>query len=419
MSTRNTNSNKIFFGWWIVLSGFVIQSLNGLLLFHGFTIYFLPLQYEFGWNRTTVAAAVALTRAEGAILGPIQGWLIDKYGPRIITCIGVILFGLGFISFAFVNSILTYFLSFALISLGSSIGGFLSISATITNWFNKKRSLAQGLFMTGMGVGGLFVPILAIAITTYGWRGVAFTSGIIIIIFNFPAALTLRHKPEPFGYMPDGEKSPNITNQEMISYNDEKDVSANDAMKTSAFWLIGLGHAFALLVVGSVGIHFTPHVAQKLNYSLEKAGIMISILMIFTIIGQTAGGYLGDKINKRLFLVFTMIGHSLGLLILTFATNDFHVVLFCLFHGLAWGARGPSMQSLRADYFGRRSFATIMGFSSILNALAMAIAPISAGVLADYYGDYTIAFVSLATLTGIGSLFFALLKPPVKNKLSL
>jgi MFS family permease len=149
---------------------------------------------------------------------------------------------------------------------------------------------------------------------------------------------------------------------------------------------------------------------------LEKAGLMISVLMVFTIIGQTVGGYLGDKIDKRLFLVFTMLGHSSGLLVLTFATNDFHVVMFCLLHGLAWGSRGPSMQSLRADYFGRRSFATIMGFSSILNALAMAIAPISAGVLADHYGDYTNAFVSLAIMTGCGSLFFALLKPPKIKK---
>ena len=414
--SSNTNEKKIFYGWWIVFSGFVIQCLNGLLLFHGFTIYFLPLQAEFGWNRATVATAVALTRAEGAILGPIQGWLIDKYGPRIITCIGVFLFGLGFILFSFVNSVLTYFLCFALIALGSSIGGFLSISATITNWFNKKRALAQGLFKTGMGIGGLLVPLLAIAITTYGWRAVAFASGIIIIVFNMPAAMSLRHKPEPFGYMPDGEIKADSTDNITAAYDDTNDLSAVQAMKTSSFWFIGLGHAFSLLVVGSVGIHFTPHVAQKLNYSLEKAGLMISVLMVFTIIGQTVGGYLGDKIDKRLFLVFTMLGHSSGLLVLTFATNDFHVVMFCLLHGLAWGSRGPSMQSLRADYFGRRSFATIMGFSSILNALAMAIAPISAGVLADHYGDYTNAFVSLAIMTGCGSLFFALLKPPKIKK---
>ena len=301
------------------------------------------------------------------------------------------------------------------IALGSSVGGFLSISATITNWFNKKRALAQGLFMTGMGIGGLLVPLLAIAITTYGWRAVAFASGIIIIVFNMPAAMSLRHKPEPFGYMPDGEINTNSDNKIAIAYDDANDLSAVQAMKTSTFWLIGLGHAFSLLVVGSVGIHFTPHVAQKLNYSLEKAGLMISVLMVFTIIGQTVGGYLGDKIDKRLFLVFTMIGHSSGLLVLTFAQNDFHVVMFCLLHGLAWGSRGPSMQSLRAEYFGRRSFATIMGFSSILNALAMAIAPISAGILGDYYGDYTVAFVSLAIMTGFGSLFFALLKPPIKN----
>ena len=129
--------------------------------------------------------------------------------------------------------------------------------------------------------------------------------------------------------------------------------------------------------------------------------------------GQLGGGYLADRVNKQAVLVACMLGHCAGLLMLAYASNVGHLVAFTALHGLSWGARGPTQQALRADYFGRGSFATIMGFSSLVIMIAMMIAPIFAGWVADQRGgDYTPAFAILAVLAGLGSVFFIFARKP-------
>jgi len=125
------------------------------LLFYAFTADILPLQAEFGWSRASVSGVFSMVRAESGILGPLQGWLIERYGCKAIMQIGIGLFGIGYLCFSRIDSLLDLYLSFALIALGSSLGGFIPISATITNWFARQRSTALGISMTGMGVGSL------------------------------------------------------------------------------------------------------------------------------------------------------------------------------------------------------------------------------------------------------------------------
>jgi len=407
---------KVFYGWWVVASGFALQAINGGLLFHGFTLYFIPLQEEFGWSRALVATGFSVTRTESALLGPLEGWAIDKFGPRIIVVVGIVLFGAGFIVFAATNSVLHYFLAFMLLALGSSLGGFLAISATVTNWFAKKRALAMGVAMTGMGMGGLLVPALAWSITTYGWRTTAVVSGVLTWVLGIPAALLLRHKPEPYGFFPDGATESPYAGPSAAAGGESNgsaapstadDFTVKEALKTPAFWLISGGHAFALLVVGAVSLHQVPHMVQQMHLSLSQAAIVVAFLMVMTIVGQLGGGAIGDRVNKKVLLVSCMLGHAAGLLSLAYATSVVHLGLFVVLHGLAWGARGPLMQSLRADYFGRSSFATIMGFSSSIVTVAMIISPIFAGWLADLQGgSYTMAFTILAVLVALGSFFF-------------
>ena len=243
--------------------------------------------------------------------------------------------------------------------------------------------------MVGMGLGGLVIPGLAWTVTTYGWRSAAVASGILIWVVGIPAALVVRHKPEPHGYLPDGDRP-----EDAIAEHDENgqdhealkcplathdDFTVKEALKTPAFWLITGGHASALLVVSLVSIHQVQHMVQRLGMTLESASVIVSLLMAMMIMGQLLGGFLGDWVSKRVLLVACMVGHMLGLLSLAYATSLWQLVLFTALHGIAWGARGPNMQSLRADFFGRSFFATIMGFSSIIMMIAMMAAPIFAG----------------------------------------
>ena len=128
------------------------------------------MQTQFGWSRSLLSGAFALSRAESGILGPLQGWLIDRFGPRIMVRVGMMLFGAGFIMFSLTDSVLDYYLTFALMALGSSVAGFLTVATTVVNWFERRRGVAMGIAMSGFGIGGLLVPAVAWSLTTVGWR---------------------------------------------------------------------------------------------------------------------------------------------------------------------------------------------------------------------------------------------------------
>ena len=413
----------VFYGWWIVASSFAIQALSSGLLFSGFGIYFLPLKTEFGWSRTLLSLGYSVNRVESAVLGPIQGWAMDRFGPRIMLVVGTLIFGAGFIVFSQIQSILGFFVAFFMLAIGSSLGGFLPITATITNWFARKRALAIGIAMTGMGLGGVLVPLLAWSITTYGWRKSAFASAFLVWLIGIPAALVLRHKPEPYGYLPDGVRAPQPARVTAAARDMPSDYSftAREALRTPAFWLISFGHAFALLVVSAVGVHQVPHMVNRVGLSLQGAASVVTLMLAMSVVGQLGGGHLADRINKRIILVICMLGHTAGLLVLAYATTYLQLVLFAIVHGLSWGARGPTQQAIRADYFGRSSYATIIGFSSLVVGLGTIIGPIFAGWLADVRGgSYTLPFTILAILTGFGSLFFLFARQPVpKSRPSL
>ena len=90
------NTSKVFFGWWIVSAAIGIQFLHGGLLFQAFGAYFVRLQQEFGWSSAALSWSFSLLRVESGLLGPFQGWLIDRFGPRLVLIVGLIIFAIGF-----------------------------------------------------------------------------------------------------------------------------------------------------------------------------------------------------------------------------------------------------------------------------------------------------------------------------------
>ncbi len=394
------------------MAGTGVVWLSALLWMHSYGAYVVLLQEDFGWSKTVLAVAFALTRIESGILGPAQGWLTDRFGPRIIMSVGTVIFGVGFMLFANIDSLLGFYLTFALMAVGSSIGGFGTLVVSVVNWFRRHRAKALALSQLGISLGGLSVPIIVLCLDSFGWRATAFYSGVLVLLVGLPLVQVFRHRPEEKGEQPDGIPLDWAADGNRPTGVVGRDYSAREAMHTWQFWLISVGHATALLAVSSVMVHLVPHLSEGLGYSLSLSGAAFALMTGFLLVGQLTGGYLGDRFNKRLICTLCMIGHGAALLLIAFATSPLAVLAFSILHGLSWGMRGPQMMALRADYFGPSSFGTIMGFSSLVVMLGTAPGPVIAGYMADVSGSYQSGFTLLGVLCLLGSVSFHLATPP-------
>jgi MFS family permease len=191
-----------------------------------------------------------------------------------------------------------------------------------------------------------------------------------------------------------------------------RDFTAREALRTPAFWLLSLGHGFALLVVGAVNVHAIAHIKESLAYTVSAAALVITLLTVFQIGGVLIGWAIGDRYEKRLIAAACMLMHCLGLLLLTYATGMPWVVAFAALHGVAWGLRGPFMHAIRADYFGRSAIGMILGLSFMIIVIGQVGGPMIAGMLADITGNYRTGFTVLALVAGVGSVFFVLARRP-------
>ena len=403
-----------FSGWRLVKVVAAIQFLQSGLLLNVFSDYADALKEQFGWSRTTLSAAFAMTRAESGLLGPLQGWMVDRFGPRRIIRIGAVIFGLGFIGLSRIDGLGGFFGFYFMVSVGASLCGFLTLTTVLVNWFRARRATALALAQVGFAAGGLLIPVVAWWISSHGWRSAAFITGLAVMVVIIPLASLVHHRPADVGEQVDGgQQGPRRLTQMYVT---DVDYTAREAMRTGAFWMISLGHASALFAVSAVLAHRAIYLTDERGWTNLASGLVGGAIVGMQFVGQLIGGFLGDRIDKRYIAATAMFGHMTGLLFFAHAGSTWMVWAFVPLHGLAWGARGPLMQAMRADYFGSKSFGTIMGFSSLVVMLGMMGGGLLAGVMADAFDTYTPGFTLLALLSGAGALFFLLLRPPPPPK---
>ncbi len=414
----------VFRGWWIVGAGSLVQFIAAIFFFQAFGAYALLLEAEFGWSKTLLAGAFSLIWIEIGLLGPVQGWMIDRYGPRVVMRVGLVIFGLGLFGFSQIESITEFYIFATLIAVGTSFGGFLSVTTALVKWFTRHRAKALALSQFGVSVGGILVPITVFSLETFGWRATAIGSGVIVLLVAWPLTRIIDHRPEDIGETPDGiaheitKAAPAGEKLNTTLPVKQVDFSVAEAVRTRAFWFMALGHGTSLLIIGAVMVHLVLHVHGRLGYSLTMAGLVVSLMTAMKMIGLASTGFFGDRFNKRVIVIICMGFHSTGLLLLAYAENIWMVAGFAVLHGIAWGARGPLMQAIRADYFGASNFGSIMGWSALIVMTGMAVGPIYAGYMADRTGSYESGFTMLAVSALLGAVFFMLAKKPVRPLLT-
>jgi MFS family permease len=413
---------KPFHGWRMVAAGSGLQFLQAGLMQQAFGAYVAVLSVERGWSKTALSGAAALQSVETAIIGPILGWLCDRVGPHRLIRVGMLIFGLGLILLGLVDSLLQFYGAVIVIALGTSLAGYFPINVAIIQWFERKRARALSTVGLGLALGGVFVPVVATSIVTFGWRYTAIGSGVLAILVGWPLARVFRGRPEDLGQTVDGvpahrpasgPDSPADPAADAEPGADRRPAfTARQALRTRAFWLLSAGHGSALLVVTAVNVHAITHMKESLGYNVAQASLVITLMTLAQVAGVVTGIAIGDRFDKRFVAAGCMLMHAAGLLLLTYAGGNAMLAGFAVLHGVAWGLRGPFMQAMRADYFGVRSIGMIMGLSSLFIAFGQIGGPLIAGGFADLTGDYRLGYTILAALALGGGVAFLAARPP-------
>lgn len=398
----------VFFGWWVLVGVMLLQTLIAGVFFQSFGVYVPVLIEEFGWSATGISLAVSARQVLGAFTGPGIGYAIDRFGSRLIIAIGLSLMGLGYLLFSGVQTFFFFILIQLLLGFAGNLSGWLPNTKILVNWFTARRTMALAFMGVGMSIGGLLSPAIAYYIDLYGWRPVAFASGLTMFA-GLGLLPLLRSSPEASGLEPEATKFNDETSTRDV------DFTAHEALRTRSFWLIAAGHSIALMSVVSIVVHYVTHLSKGLGFSLQSAASLYALVTVMQMVGQIFSGFLGDRLNKRWLTSAAMLLHAVAITLLAVAQSLPLILLASVLHGLAWGMRGPLMAALRADYFGRKAFGRIMGMSDPIIIVGATLGPILAGYSFDATGSYRAGFLFLGAMALVGSACFAFAAKPVKT----
>ena len=428
-------SGGVFYGWWLVgLSSFML-TLMSLTVFQGLGIMLVALERRYGWSRTALSGAFSLARVEGAILGPIEGVLVDNIGTRRMVLIGYTMMGLGFIwlsqidylarlgllkalPFSSLDERLIHFYgAYMFVSLGTGLGGWLALIAMVNNWFNRRRSFAMASAMSGIHLGGLLVPVLAVAIEWFEFRGAALGIGVLLLVVVGPAVKIIRNRPEDMGLAPDGDSNPaqasHMEDRQRASHIEdvEPEFTAMQAIKTPAFWMLTIAQVASSVAIVTLALHLVPKLTDT-GMSPTAAAFVQTAYTLVALPAQFVSGYLAERLPKTLMIAFFLFLQGMGILVIALFDSVAMAYVFALMYGIGFGGRSPLTTAIRGDYFGRKAFATIMGISQLPMNIAMIFAPLFAGYMYDTTGTYIVPFTTFAVLSFMGAALMLFVRKP-------
>ena len=410
----NWKLSRVFYGWWIVVACFLISVYVGGAVVLGFTAFFEPIANEFGWSYAQISLAASLRGAEVGLLAPLLGLFIDRWGPRRLLFGGTIILGLGLIFLSRITSLGMFYGAFVLLAIGAS---GLSPTVTMTavvNWFRRKVGIAAGITACGFALGGLLVPVIVRLIDMFDWQLAIFILGVGMWVIGLPLSLLVRHKPEQYGYLPDGEQSDSVASYEgsASAQTYEVDVGAKQALKSRAFWHIGLAMAFQLIAISAMIVHVMPYL-NSIGIARSTSSLVAMATPLTSIVGRLGSGWLGDRFDKRRVVTGFFAITCLGLLFFSYASNErmWLLVPFIILFGIGWGSNATMRAALLREYFGRAKFGTIFGSMMGMVALGVIVGPLFAGWVFDNWGSYHAAWLVFACLVFVALIIMSTTPP--------
>jgi len=394
-------AHPIFYGWVVVAAAFVVMFV-GFGSAYTFSAFVGSLQRDFAASRGSVSLVFSLAGFLYFGLGIVSGPLADRWGSRSLAFVGMILTGAGLVLAGAARSLTSVYAAYGL-GVGLGIGcSYVPAVGAVQRWFVRRRGLASGLAVAGIGVGTLVMPPLAAwLIETFGWRTAYMVLGIFAVVAGSAMALLIENDPRDRGLGPDGDPfEPDARSPQVPG------ASVTEAITSRRF--IGL---YIACLVCSFGL-FVPFV-HLVPYAIDHGVPRSAAVLLLGVVGvgSTAGrfflGGLADRIGRRRALLATFAAMALTMGLWACSTGLWPLVAFALAYGALYGGLVALLPALVMDDFGGRHVSGIIGVLYTSVAVGTLIGPSAAGFAFDRSHSYTIAILASAGANAVAAVIVA------------
>ncbi len=362
---------------------------------YGLTFFYDFFVQDYGWTRQQVTSGNAYAKLLiGPLFGYLAGWLIDRYGPRRLLLVGIVMAGGAMIGLGYVSTLAGFYLFYIFNALGYVFGGPLPVQVLLSRWFTTARGKAMGFAYLGIGIGGTVVPGLAYWLTmTFGWNRAMQILGLLMIVIAWPLAWVVKDAPASFSAAQAARPS----------------VPIGDVLRNRAFYLLLVGSMCSIGAVGGTMQNLKLYLSLDQPYGQGEIARILSLVLAGSIIGRLLMGWLADRWARKhvMLLIYVIVAASIPLLFLADSWTVLH--LFALLFGIGLGGDYMIIPLMAADLFGVQRLGRVMGFVLTADGLAEAVSPMVVAGLRDRMGSYRPGFLLLITLAAIGAAAVALL----------
>jgi sugar phosphate permease len=416
--TRETGLKKrggVFYGW-VILSISFITLVLGYAIRNTFSVFYPTIVEEFGWGRGNTALMFSITIIVYGLVAPLAGSLVDRFGPRVVLPVGAFIVGGGVALCSTATAQWHFYLFYGVIvAMGLSLAGWTPLTATVSNWFVKRRGLAFGILSAGFGGSLVFASVAQFLISAFGWQTAYVIIGVSSVAIIVPlCSLLMHHRPQYRGLFPDSvrfssHEPQNLGPPESSASPKGKWATTtwtlSRAIKTYHFWLLFF-IAFCLLgLAEQIAIAHQVFFFRDVGYTPMRAASIYSVFGVAFVLGNMCS-FFSDRLGRsRVFIASCLLSAvAVSLLFLIHDTSHLWMAFtFAVFFGLGIGTAAPVFFTTVADLFQGRYFGSIQGTVVLGFSVGGALAPWLAGFLHDKTGSYFTTFLIL-----LGSLLISI-----------
>jgi MFS family permease len=400
----------VYYGWWVVLTAAVGLFWGPPVAVFSFSVFLKPLMHDLHASRAAVSFGYTLHAVVVAVSAPLAGWLIDRYGTRRLILPATALFGSILLSIKAVSANIWqfYFFYVALGLVGSGVGP-IPYGKVVSRWFDRRRGLALGLMMLGIGSGAIIMPSFAQRlIARFGWRAAYAILGTGVLLISLPVVGTfLKEKPQDLGLWPDGAPPADSTAGDESA---ALGLSANDAWRSRTFWLMVCAFFLVGASVQGCLVHTTAMLTDR-GIPLQMAVLGSSLMGAAVLIGRVGTGYLLGRFFAPYLAAVFFGGAAVGIGLLSTGRATAVAFMGAFLVGLGMGAEVDIIAYLISRYFDLRSFGEIYGSAFGAFLLAGALGPLLMGLGFDLTGSYEAPLAALLTSTLVATVLMTRLGP--------